>query len=178
MHPAPVLTTARLSLRPLAPRDCVELFEVMRDPLAMRFWDSPPLQDFSVCRDIIASQIAQMQAGRALYWAVCLFGQDTAIGSCDLSEIDRQHRRAETGFLFHPAWWGNGYAYEAMNAVISHAFARMELERIWARLHAGNSACMRLLDRLGFSFEGRLSGHVVRDGARRDCLIYGKLRGD
>jgi RimJ/RimL family protein N-acetyltransferase len=33
-----------------------------------------------------------------------------------------------------------------------------------------------LLERLGFSREGTLRGHIVRDGARRDCEIYARMR--
>jgi RimJ/RimL family protein N-acetyltransferase len=50
------------------------------------------------------------------------------------------------------------------------------LERLWARFHAGNEASRRLLERLGFAYEGTLRSHIVRDGERRDCLIYGRLR--
>jgi len=119
-----------------------------------------------------------MRAGRARYWAACPKGTGQAIGGCDLADIDYVHRRAEVGFLFHRAWWGNGYALEAMRAVVDHAFGVLPIDRLGARLHAGNAACARLLERLGFSFEGRLFGHVLRDGERRDCLLYGKLKGD
>lgn len=175
---APNLETERLLLRALAPRDAEPLFTIMRDPGAMRFWDMPPLRELETMREILASQLAEMQSGHARYWAVSLKGTPGTIGACDLSEIDHYHRRAELGFLFHPSWWGNGYACEAMRAIIAHTFATSEIERLWARLHAGNEACARLLERLGFSYEGRLFGHVLRDGERRDCLLYGRLKGD
>ena len=44
------------------------------------------------------------------------------------------------------------------------------------RFHEGNIASQRLLERLGFTYEGRLRAHIVRDGARRDSLVYGLLR--
>ena len=62
-----------------------------------------------------------------------------------------------------------------MTAINAYAFSDLEMERLEARLHAGNHACRRLLERLGFSYEGRLMGHIIREGARRDCLLYGKL---
>lgn len=171
-----ILDTARLRLRPLAARDAEDIFAVMSDSETMRFWDWPAFRELQTIREIVAGQIVSMESGHARYWAVCLRGTGKAIGTCDLSEIDRHHKRAEVGFVFHRAYWGNGYAYEAMSAVIAHAFGEFDLERLAARLHAGNSASRRLLERLGFSCEGRLAGHVVRDGARRDCLIYGLLR--
>jgi RimJ/RimL family protein N-acetyltransferase len=172
----PILRTDRLNLRPLAPRDADTLYAIMSDAEAMRFWDWPPFRERETVREIVAGQMATMQAGNACYWAVCLKGADAAIGTCDLSDIDRHHGRAEVGFAFERSYWGNGYALEAMTAIAAHAYSAMGLERLWARLHAGNHASRRLLERLGFAYEARLVGHVLRDGARRDCLIYGRLR--
>jgi ribosomal-protein-alanine N-acetyltransferase len=174
----PILDTERLHLRPLAPRDAEALFAIMSDPQAMRFWDWPPFREVQTVREIVASQMASMQAGAACYWAVCLKGTGAAIGTCDLSDIDRHHGRAEVGFAFHRSYWGNGFALEAMKAVIAHACGAMAIERLGARLHAGNDASRRLLERLDFRYEGRLVGHVVRDGRRRDCLLYGRLASD
>ena len=172
----PTLDTARLHLRPLAPRDAEALFAILSDPEAMRFWDWPAFRELQTVREIVAGQMASMESGQACYWAACLKGSQAAIGTCDLSELDRHHGRAEVGFAFHRSYWGNGYALEAMTAVRDYALGPMALERLGARLHAGNHASRRLLERLGFSYEGRLAGHVVRDGARRDCLLYGLLR--
>ena len=174
----PILDTERLHLRPLAPRDAESLFAIMSDAEAMRFWDWAPFKEVQTVREIIAGQITTMESGQACYWAVCLKGTGSAIGTCDLSDIDHHHQRAEVGFAFHRSYWGNGYAFEAMSAVLAHVFGATELVRLGARLHAANHASRRLLERLGFSYEGRLVGHVLRDGIRRDCLMYGKLRED
>jgi ribosomal-protein-alanine N-acetyltransferase len=172
----PTLQTERLFLRPLAPGDAEALFAILSDDEAMRFWDWPAFRDYATVAEIVAGQISDMADGRALYWAVAPTPDGQAIGACDLSEIDRRQARAEVGFLFHRAWWGNGYAVEAMAAVTNHAFETLGLARLWARLHAGNDASRRLLERLGFSYEGTLKGHVLREGVRRDCLLYGRLR--
>ena len=63
-----------------------------------------------------------------------------------------------------------------MERVIQYGFDDLGLQRLWARFHEGNDASKRLLEKLGFTYEGRLRKHIVRDGERRDCLIYGRLR--
>ena len=65
---------------------------------------------------------------------------------------------------------------EAMERIISFAFKDLELERLWARFHTGNEPSRRLLEKLGFTHEGTLRGHVWRDGARRDCALYGRMK--
>lgn len=175
MIPTPNLRTERLVLRPLAAADADALYAIMSDAQAMRFWDWPAFRDPATAAEIVASQLDDMAQGRAIYWAVAPAPNDSAFGFCDLSEIDRRQGRAELGFLFNRARWGQGYAAEAMIAVVDYAFVTLGLERLWGRIHAGNEASRRLLERLGFAHEGTLKGHVVRDGARRDCLIYGRL---
>ena len=70
--------------------------------------------------------------------------------------------------------WGQGYALEAMQAVLAYA-ASSGLRRLVARTHLGNRRSDSLLEKLGFQEEGLLRGHVLRDGDRRDCRLFGLL---
>jgi ribosomal-protein-alanine N-acetyltransferase len=168
------IRTSRLFLRPLSQADAPAMFAIMADPDTMRFWDWPAFTDPDTVEEIVAAQLADMEAGNALYWAVCLQKDGPAIGCCDLSEIDRHHARAEVGFLFGRESWGQGYATEAMTAIADYAFDALGLQRLWARFHAGNDKSRALLERLGFAYEGTLRGHVLREGVRRDCILYGR----
>ncbi|MBV8976758.1 MAG: GNAT family N-acetyltransferase [Alphaproteobacteria bacterium] len=171
-----ILTTRRLTLRPITVDDAEALFEARGDAEVMRYWDWPARKTVAEVRDIFEAHIPELGDGSTLWWVAALRPEGPVIGECDLSEIDSHHGRAEVGFLFARRWWGQGYAQEAMEAVIDHAFAGLALDRLWARCHAGNTASQRLLKRLGFRLEGTLRGHVLRDGERRDCLVYGRLR--
>jgi RimJ/RimL family protein N-acetyltransferase len=171
-----ILRTSRLHLRPVAVTDAAALFEARGDAEVMRYWDWPEQKSVADVRDVLAAHIPAPGDESMLWWVAALTPDGPAIGECDLSEIDPHHSRAEIGFLFARRHWGKGYASEALRAVIAHAFETLALERLWARFHAGNEASRRLLERLGFAYEGTLRSHIVRDGERRDCPIYGLLR--
>jgi ribosomal-protein-alanine N-acetyltransferase len=156
--------------------DSSAVFAMMSDSEAMRFWDWPAFAERETVDEIVAGQLADVRAGDALYWAVCLGSGGPVIGICDLSAFDVHHRRAEIGFLFARAYWGQGYAREAMETIMAHAFGPLGLERLWARFHTGNMASQNLLQKLGFAYEGTLKGHVLRDCERRDCEVWGRLR--
>jgi ribosomal-protein-alanine N-acetyltransferase len=168
------LETPRLRLMPLAAEDTEHIFTLMRDAEVMAFWDMPESDDPDLIAAIVAGQVEDMGSGRAVYWAMRSLADDQFIGVCDLSEIDRRHHRAEVGFMLGRDAWGQGYAMEAMQAVLSYA-ATHGLRRLVARTHLGNRRSDSLLEKLGFREEGLLRGHVLRDGERRDCRLFGLL---
>lgn len=168
-----ILQTERLRLAPLQLSDAPSLLTILGDEAAMEFWHRPAITRVATGSEIVAGQIAAMADGQFLYWTVWRGGD--AIGSVDLSALDFSHRRGEVGFLFRPDQWGLGFAREAMAAVIAHAFGPLKLERLEARIHAGNKRAKRLVMALGFQPEGRLNGHLLRDGIRHDVDVFGLL---
>ncbi|THD59784.1 GNAT family protein [Phenylobacterium sp.] len=172
-HP-PILETERIRLAPLANEDARQIFPLMADAEVMAFWDVGEIDDPDVIDGIVAGQVDEMASGRAFYWSLRTLSDGRFLGTCDLSEIDRRHHRAEVGFMLGREAWGQGYAQEAMQAVLSYA-ASSGVRRLLARTHLGNRRSEALLEKLGFAEEGMLRGHVLRDGERRDCRLYGLL---
>ena len=177
--PPPILETARLRLTPLVEADAAAIFPLMRDAEVMAFWDVGEIDDPDVIAAIVGGQVEEMQRGAACYWAMRTLPGEAGdggqfVGVCDLSEIDRRHHRAEVGFMLGRDAWGQGYAIEAMQAVLAYA-ASAGLRRLLARTHLGNRRSDSLLEKLGFQEEGLLRGHVLRDGDRRDCRLFGLL---
>lgn len=170
----PILETERLRLQPLALSDADLLFPIMSDAEVMAHWDVAEIDDPELIAQIVGSQVGDMQAGRAFYWALRTLVDGEFIGCCDLSDIDRWHKRAEVGFLLGKSAWGQGYALEAVGSVIAYA-ASIGLRRLQARTHLGNRASESVLEKLGFKAEGLLRGYVLRDGERRDCRLFGLL---
>ena len=169
-----ILKTERLSLRPLRSSDAPTLFAILGDAEAMKFWDRPAIARTATAAEIVASQLAAMEDGHFLYWTV--WRDSDAIGSVDLSALDFTHLRGEIGFLFRRDQWGQGYGRETMAALTDHAFGPLKLERLEAHIHAGNRRAKKLVMALGFQPEGRLSGHLLRDGVRHDVDVFGLLK--
>ena len=170
----PILETERLRLAPLTVDDAANIFPLMDDAEVMAFWDIPEVDDPDLVAQIVESQVAAMAAGKAYYWAIRTLADDRFIGICDLTEIDKWHHRAEVGFMLGRDSWGQGYALEAMRSVMAYAASR-GIRRLLARTHLGNRRSDALLTKLGFQEEGLMRGHVLRDGERRDCRLFGIL---
>jgi ribosomal-protein-alanine N-acetyltransferase len=170
----PILETERLRLQPFASADAALLFPLMDDPEVMAYWDVPEIDDPDLITAIVEDQVAAMDAGRAIHWGIRTLASDGFVGCCSVTDIDGWHKRGEVGFLLGREAWGQGYGLEAIGAVVGYAGAS-GLRKLAARTHLGNRRSELLLEKLGFKREGLLRGHIVRDGQRRDCHLFGLL---
>lgn len=169
----PILETERLRLEPLTPEDAATLFPLMGDPEVMHFWDVPEIDDPDLVAEVVRGQVETMGSGQAIYWTLRTLEGGRFLGCCELSEIDRRHRRAELGFLLAREAW-NGQALEALRSIVAYA-AVSGLRKLTARTHLGNRRAEALLQEAGFKEEGLLRGHILKDGERRDCRVFGLL---
>ena len=170
----PILETERLRLQPIVSADVDHIFPLMVDPEVMAYWDEPEIQDPDRVTAVVESQVAAMASGQAVHWSLRLLADGGFVGCCDLAEIDRPHRRGDIGFLLGREAWTEGYALEALQSVVAYA-AASGLRKLTARTHLGNRRSELLLETLGFKQEGLLRGHILRDGERRDCRLFGLL---
>jgi [ribosomal protein S5]-alanine N-acetyltransferase len=100
-----------------------------------------------------------------------------AIGGIGLEFLSDVHRMtAEIGYWLGESMWGRGFATLAVNAMTDYAFASFELIRLQATVYEWNPASMRVLEKAGYSFEGRLRNHVMKANRVGDALLYAKLR--
>lgn len=74
------------------------------------------------------------------------------IGGCGLSLIDGP--APELGYWLGVPYWGQGYATEAVRAVIDHAFLDLDHEALQAGARVTNPASRRVLEKCGFQWTG------------------------
>ena len=108
-------------------------------------------------------------------WAIEVDGEAAgAIGLVILSDIERVS--AEIGYWLGEACWGRGVATAALRAVTMEAFRRFELRRIFALPFGDNTASIRVLEKAGYTLEGRMRDSAIKDGVVRDQWMFGAYR--
>jgi ribosomal-protein-alanine N-acetyltransferase len=120
-------------------------------------------------------------------WIACDSGQqpqrnfavvlkDVAIGGIGLEpQQDVHHRSAEIGYWLGRAYWHQGLATAAVDAVTSYGLESLGLCRIYAMVFEHNAASCRVLEKCGYQLEGRLRKSVVKAGRTLDQLLYAKV---
>lgn len=174
-HARPVLLgTSRLVLRRFRPGD-VDVFQCYRsDPDVARYqsWTAP------VPHEDAASLVRQFAAGDPtqpgwFQYAIELRATETLIGDIGVHLHDNR-RQAELGFTIAQEHQGQGYATEAVLAVLAGLFGR-GLCRVSAECDVRNQRCVRLLQRVGFQLEGHRPAHTWIKGEWTDDLLFGLL---
>jgi RimJ/RimL family protein N-acetyltransferase len=106
------------------------------------------------------------------YWIVRLKSDHTGIGTVTFIKRDYLEHH-DIGFAFLPAFFGMGYAQEATLAVLNSLIRMNHLPRILATTVPDNVASIKLLKKLGLSFENEIEVGDLRlsvYGASTDSL--------
>src|SRR5215831_19432597 len=128
----PILTSARLVLRETAEKDAEDVFAMESDPVAMRYWSHPPMQELPEARDSVERAMGYFGSRIGLRWAITRPVEDRLLGHVSLFNFSEQNRRAEIGYGLARAHWGQGYMHEALVAVVDFAFGPLGLRRLEA----------------------------------------------
>lgn len=173
-----VLTTPRLRLRFIDDGDVDAIYRLFTDPEALRYWSFEPWTERAQAEETVRDTVAAYADGSILTFAITLAASGEMIGKCRLSKFSGQNRRAEIGYILDRAHWGNGYAKEALAALVGHAFGPLDLLRIEADIDPRNRASAVVLERLHFVHEGHLRQRWIVAGEVCDTDFYGLLRQD
>ena len=108
-----------------------------------------------------------------------IFYKDQLVGDIQLSGIDWRSRIAEIGFgIARQADRRQGYAADAVHALLHFAFDHLDLIRVGARTTEHNANARGVLEKCGFVQEGCERQAIYCAGRRWDRLVYGLLRPD
>lgn len=140
--------TDRLVLRRAQLTDAAAMHAIMSDPIAMRYWSTPPHGELAETERWMASMVDANPATSDDFIVTLngvLIGK---LGAWKLPEI---------GFLIGRDYWGQGYAIEAINAFVERRRAHGSAE-LNADVDPRNQASLTLLKRAGFVETHRASG--------------------
>jgi ribosomal-protein-alanine N-acetyltransferase len=151
------LETDRLRLRHLSAADAPLMLELLNDPDFIRNIGDRGVRTLEEARQYILT-------GPVVSYEQHGFGLDLVeskqsglgVGICGLLRRDC-HPDVELGFAFLAAARGRNYAFEAGRAALDFGMRSLGLSRIVALTAPDNIASIRVLEKLGFRFERRVS---------------------
>jgi ribosomal-protein-alanine N-acetyltransferase len=151
-------------------RDVDELHRVMSNREVMQHIGKGVLTRPEV-QDIVSRVVAGWNETGMGWWTIRLKAENHLIGQIclrpekDLGEI-------AVGYALDAAFWRQGYAREALEAVVAYGFNEKFLDRVVAVVRSENTGSRSLLERCGFTQEPDV---VV--GTRTRCLYSTRAAG-
>jgi len=173
------IETQRLILRRFEIADTESVFQTwLSDPVVQNNYGEKACNTTVEARQIIEKWISQYNNNEFYRWAIILKGIDTSIGQIAFHFVDSKNQRADVEYCIGQSYWGNGYAAEALNAVIEYAFKHIRLNRVQAFHRSKNAASGKVLEKVGMKYEGVLKQYLIHNDEFDDCIMYAAIRNE
>lgn len=164
------IRTDRLLIRTLEMKDKEDFFKYRSMPEVYKYQSLRP-KNISEIEEFINRNMAVClnAANSWLQLAVCL-NEGQMIGDMGIHFLDDD--QVEIGYTLSPEYQGNGYAQEAVKAVINYAFIDLKKHRIIASVDPDNIKSIQLLEKIGFRKEAHfIKSFHMNDQWYDDCIF-------
>ncbi|NTX08163.1 GNAT family N-acetyltransferase [Myxococcus sp. CA051A] len=163
-----VLETERLVLRRVTQADAPFILVLVNEPAWLRFIGDRGVKTLEDAWGYIRNgpQVSYERHGFGLY-LVERKSDGAPLGMCGLLKRDSLEH-VDIGYALLPAYWGQGYAQEAVSATLAHGLRDFGLKRIAAIVSNDNASSIKVLSRLGLRFEK----HIRLPGATEEISLY------
>lgn len=158
------IETKRLILRKFDENDYQMMFDNWAsDEIVARNAGWPKHENSEDTRKLIQMWIKEYKESNTFNWIIELKDM-FPIGSITVVRKDLNNRTCEIGYNIGKEYWNNGYATEAIKAVLDYLFSLDLFDTITAQCFEFNIASSRVLEKNGFSKEGILRNRYIMDG--------------
>lgn len=166
------IKTKRLILKTIQTNDLPALFEYAKDPQVSTYTMWEPHESLEDTQDYFLSYILpNNQVGVAEPLGVYFEHQpDQLIGTVGFFYSAESHRSIELAYALNPTYWGQGIIVEASIALLDWGLQHYEINRIQSRCKSPNAASRRVMEKIGFIYEG-----TKRESLRHRQLYWDML---
>ena len=154
------IETERLRLEPQIAAHAEEMFIILSDPAIYQYENAPPpsLDWLRTRYEKLTTRRSADGCEQWLNWVVR--SHEGAPMGFAQATIFSDHR-AGIAYEFASEFWGQGFASEAVGAMIVELVSHYEVTTLSAVLKGANQRSMRLLQRLGFSLATPARQHEI-----------------
>lgn len=170
--PFPILETERLVLRRITLEDAQSYFELRSNVDAMKHICKPLQKSVEESITMIYKINEMIAFNDGIGWAICFKTDNKMIGSVSFHRIEKEHCRAEIGYMLHPKHWKQGIVSEAVEAIIKYGFDTLKFHSIEAHIDPTNSGSEKVLRKFNFEKEAYFKENYFFDGKFLDTAVF------
>jgi [ribosomal protein S5]-alanine N-acetyltransferase len=113
-----------------------------------------------------------------IWWKIVCRQTNERVGAIGMNNHQHQHKRTEIGYWLLPQYWRQGVVSEVLPVVINHLFLKEGIHRIEALVEEGNDSSCKVLQKAGFTCEGKMRECEIKNGTYISLLIFSLLSTD
>ncbi|MEN9933896.1 MAG: hypothetical protein RLZZ387_475 [Chloroflexota bacterium] len=98
------------------------------------------------------------------------------VGYINTFDCERRPGVFKYAIALQQPFWGRGYAREAITIVLRYYFRELRYQKLTAMVYSFNERSLRMHEKLGFTFEGRLRRTVYTNGQYYDHIFFGMTK--
>lgn len=160
------LSTGRLLLAAVTLEHAAAVFAYAGDPEISRLAAWPRHENIEASRRFAAEVMVRYAQGGHYEWAVVRRSDQAFIGTCGFGEIDFARGLGDINYVLAKPYWGQGYATEAVAAILQFGFDQLCLRLIEAQTFPDNHASIRVITKLGFRYRETMPVSQAADAPR------------
>lgn len=173
------LVDQEIVLRPFRVEDANQLYQAVHESLKqLRPWMAWANESYT---EATAREYITITRGRweehSLY-AFAIIQDDEILGGCTLSSIHSVYRYCNLGYWVRRSRHGRGIAGRAAKLAARFAFEQLGLVRVEIVVAVGNTASVRVAEKLGAHYEGVLLNRMIVGRSVHDAHMYSLLPSD
>jgi [ribosomal protein S5]-alanine N-acetyltransferase len=177
-----IIKTPRLHLRPYTYDDLDDYHALNADPRLLAYELHQPFR-LNETKNYLAYWMNAAKDNDEQFgtyeMAIELIKEERVIGLFSTIYRDIGSSVLEIGMRLHYDYQHQGYATEALKAIIDEAFSSTDIHRIFGCTDARNTACIKVFEKIGMQREGYLRQSIrMPDDTYADEVVYAILRED
>lgn len=165
------LETERLIIRDYQQTDESDVLEFLGDQETMYYLPEEPFTSQTV-KEFITKNMKTVA-----YYPIILKENHKVIGHLYFEPFFGDHSY-EIGWVFNKAFQGNGYAFEAAQAIMEWGFSVKEIHRVIATCQPENTGSYKLMEKLGMRQEAHFKECIPVVDGWWDEYYYAILRSE
>ncbi len=151
------IKTSRLTIKPLGPSYLESVQQYAGDPENTKYMrDLPSEKPEDTLRFLtrVGKEWEKAENAQDLkacdYYEFAVLWEGAHVAAISLYP-DEERKTAELGWITNKAYWGHGFAFEAVQAVIRFASQELNIHRFIAHCDTANIASSRFMEKLGMT---------------------------
>jgi ribosomal-protein-alanine N-acetyltransferase len=146
-----IIETDRLILRELNIGDAKSFYELNLNPNVVKYTGDKAFANISEAQNFLKNYEDYETNGFGR-WAVIDKSNGEFLGWCGLKYV-KEINETDIGFRFFEEYWNKGFATESAKVCLNYGFEKLNLQTIIGRAMAENLASIKVLEKLGLTYE-------------------------